>query len=81
MLRVLLAVETQYVKVQICERCEKALETYQTITSTASIGMNVAAYVRHMNGNVAVKEHRQPFWLCLSCAKELQRWVANKEKK
>jgi hypothetical protein len=68
---------------QVCERCEVELEQCTPNTRNyANIGMVVTCRARFWESAYAVRtENMQPFWLCLSCAKELQRWVANKEKK
>lgn len=65
---------------KICEHCERELETAVLTNSNASIGMRIAAFVRLREGKFDIRvEQRKPFWLCLSCAREFQKWVANKK--
>lgn len=66
--------------VRICERCEEELETAMLTNSNANIGMRIAAFVRLREGKFDIRvEQRKPFWLCLNCAREFQKWVANKK--
>ena len=69
--------------IMVCERCAVEIETVVASSrNPATLGLNLDGLVRFREGQYAVRTERiKPFWLCLKCHKEFQRWLANKDKK